>query len=111
MDFKILTRGLAYVALAGALVAATTALNTGQQPNAQASKTEPPPTPGGLENELERCKAIDTQAADDAVCKVIWHANRQRFFQSRKLYQDRLTDTSPGASAPGLPRNTVGQPQ
>jgi conjugative transfer region protein TrbK len=111
MDFKIPTRALPYVALAGALVAAATALNTRQHPNTQASRTEPSPTPGTLEKELERCKAIGTEAAGNAVCKAIWHASRQRFFQSGKLYQDRLTDTSPGASAPSLPSNTARQPQ
>jgi conjugative transfer region protein TrbK len=95
MDIKILSRGLAYVALAAALLAAAIALNNRQYPTTAASKTEPSTTPGALDAELAHCKAIGAKAANDAVCEAIWEANRKRFFESKKLDQDRVTDVVP----------------
>jgi conjugative transfer region protein TrbK len=105
MDITILTRGLAYVALAGALLAAAIALNNRQYPTTAASKTEPSTTPGALDAELAHCKAIGAKAANDAVCKAAWEANRERFFESKKLYQDRLTDIVP--ATPDLKESSV----
>jgi conjugative transfer region protein TrbK len=106
MDIRILSRGLAYVALAGALLAAAIALNNRQYPTTAASKTEPSTTPGALVAELAHCKAIGAKAANDAVCKAVWEANRERFFESKKLYQDRLTDVvpaTPDLNEPAVP--------
>ncbi len=100
MDIKILTRGVAYLALAGALLATAIAMNNRRYPISDASRTEPSPATGALDAELAHCKAIGAEAADDAVCKAIWEANRGRFFEFRKLYQDRVTDVV--SAAPDL---------
>jgi conjugative transfer region protein TrbK len=105
MDIRILTRGLAYVALAGALLAAI-ALNNRQYPTPAASKTEPSTTPGALDAELAHCKAIGAKAANDAVCRAVWEANRKRVFESKKLDQDRVTDVvpaTPDLNEPAVP--------
>jgi len=103
MNFKILFRGIAYLALAVALLATAIALNNRQYPPAETSKIESSPPPGTLDAELACCKAIGTEAADDASCKAVWQANRERFLESKKLYQDRVTDFSPAASNPNEP--------
>jgi conjugative transfer region protein TrbK len=109
MDIKILSRGLAYVALAGALLAAAIALNNGQYPTTAASKTEPSTTPGALDAELAHCNAIGAKAANDAICKAVWEVNRQRFFGSKKLYQDRLTDAVPATPDAKEPVGPLGR--
>jgi conjugative transfer region protein TrbK len=106
MDIKILSRGLAYVALAGALLAAAIALNNRQHATTAASKTEPSTTEGALDAELAHCKAIGAKAANDAVCEAVWEANHERSFESKKLYQDRLTDlvpATPDLDEPAVP--------
>jgi conjugative transfer region protein TrbK len=111
MDIKTLTRGLAYVVLAGALFTAAIALNNRQYPTPEASKSKPSPTPGALDAELARCKAIGAEATNDAVCKAVWEANRERFFESKKLYQDRVPNPAPATSTPQPPGHIAGQPQ
>ena len=95
MDIKIIARGVAYLALAGALLAAAIALSNRQYPTAEASRTEPSPTTAALDAELAHCQAIGPEAADDGACKAVWEANRRRFFESGKLYRDRVTDAVP----------------
>lgn len=98
MDIKILSRCVAYVALVGALVAAAIALNNRQYPTTQASRAAPAPNSGAPDAELAHCKAIGAEAAGDAVRKAVWQANRDCFFQSRKRYQDRVTEVVPETS-------------
>jgi conjugative transfer region protein TrbK len=88
-----LGRIIAYVALVGALIATAITLNDRQYPAAKAPGRSA--APSALDAELARCKAIGQEAAEDTVCKTAWEANRKRFFQPGKLYQDRLTDAFP----------------
>jgi conjugative transfer region protein TrbK len=96
MDITIATRGVAYVALTGVLLAAAITLNDRPHPATPAWNTEL--SPSALDAELARCKAIGTEAANDVVCKAVWDANRKRFFESGKPYQDRATGAVPGTS-------------
>jgi conjugative transfer region protein TrbK len=90
---NILGRTIAYVALVGALIATAITLNDRQYPAAKAPGRLA--APSALDAELARCKAIGAAAAEDAGCKTAWEANRKRFLQPRKLYQDSLTDAFP----------------
>ena len=91
MDIKIIARDIAYLALAGALLAAAIALSSRQYPTAEASRTEPSPATAALDAELPHCQTISPEAAADGACKAVWEANRRRFFESGKLYRDRVT--------------------
>jgi conjugative transfer region protein TrbK len=97
-----LGRTIAYVALAGALLATAIILNDRRYPAVEAPG--PSAATSALDAELARCKAIGAVAAEDAGCKAAWEGNRKRFFQPGKLYQDRLTDAfpdTPGAAPAG----------
>jgi conjugative transfer region protein TrbK len=91
---SIFGRAVAYVVLAVALLAAAITFNVGKYPAGEASNPESSAATSDLGGELARCKTIGPGAAD-AGCKAAWEANRNRFFQSGKSYQDRLTDTVP----------------
>jgi conjugative transfer region protein TrbK len=91
MDIKIIARDIAYLALAGALLASATALTSRQYPTAEASRTEPSPATAALDAELSHCQTISPEAAADGACNAVWEANRRRFFESGKLYRDRVT--------------------
>ena len=95
MDIKSLVRGVAYVALACALLATAVVLNNRQYSIPSASNGDPSPNAGALDPELARCRALGAEAAQDAACEAAWEANRERFFGSKKLYQDRVTDGVP----------------
>jgi conjugative transfer region protein TrbK len=95
MDIKIIARDIAYLALAGALLAVAIALSSRQYPTAEASRTEPSPLASAFDPELTNCQTVGAEAADGAVCKAVGEANRRRFFEPRKLYQDRVTDAVP----------------
>src|SRR3974390_1663210 len=98
MDIKIFIRGAAYVVLAGALLAASAALNNRPYPIPPASSGDPSRESGALDSELARCRALEAEAADDAACKVAWRANRERFLGLRKLPQDRVTNAGPATA-------------
>ena len=89
---------IGYVALAGALLATAITLNDRRYPGVEATGRSA--APSALDAELARCKAIGAVAAEDAGCKAAWEANRKRFFQPGKLYQNRLTDAVP--DTPGV---------
>jgi conjugative transfer region protein TrbK len=93
MDIKIIARDIAYLALAGAILAAANALSSRQYPTAEASRTEPTSATAALDAELSHCQTISPEAAADGACKAVWEANRRRFFESGKLYRDRVTDS------------------
>jgi conjugative transfer region protein TrbK len=104
MGIKIIARGLAYLALAGALFATAITLNNRQYPTPEASKTKPSPTLGALDAELAHCKAVGAEAVNDAVCKAVWEANRKRFFESRKSSSPAdVSKTSPQSPATPSP--------
>jgi conjugative transfer region protein TrbK len=117
MSFKIVIRGVAYVVLAVALLATAIALNNRQYKPAGTLQAEPASPEDDLDGELARCKALGTQAAEDARCKAVWEASRERFVNGNKLYQDRAPVSLPPASnepAGGRlssPSNRAGQPQ
>jgi conjugative transfer region protein TrbK len=107
MDIKTLTRGLAYIVLAGALLVAAIALNNRQYRATEA--LTPSPTPSALDSELARCNAIGAEAADDVVCKAVWEANRKRFFESHKSSsQGEVSKATPQAAARGSPSPSSG---
>ena len=119
MDIKIIARDIAYLALAGALLAVAIALSSRQYPTAEASRTEPSPATAALDAELSHCQTISPEAAADGACKAVWEANRRRFFESGKLYRDRVTypvratpdvDEPAPPSARELPRSAPQSP-
>jgi conjugative transfer region protein TrbK len=117
MSFRTVMRSLAYLVLAVALLAIAIALNNRQYPTASALQAEPSSTADNLDAELARCKALGTEAANDAGCKAVWQASRERFVNSNKLYQDRAPVSLPPASNEptggrlSSPSNRAGQPQ
>jgi conjugative transfer region protein TrbK len=102
MDIKTLTRGLAYIVLASALLVAAIALNNRQYQATEAPKPSLPPS--ALDSELAHCNAMDVEAADDVVCKAAWEANRKRFFEYHKSSPQgevsKATPQSPARSSP-----------
>ena len=117
MSFKIVIRGGAYVVLAVALLATAIALNNRQYKAASTLQTEPASAEDDLDGELARCKALGAEAANDAGCKTVWQASRERFVNGNKLYQDRAPVSLPPAfnePASGRlssPSNRAGQAQ
>ena len=126
MSFTIIIRGVVYVVLAVTLLATAIALNNRQYQPEGTLPAEHSPATDNLDAELARCKALGTKAANDAACKAAWRTNREHFFNSKKLFRDRVTDSAPAAShqnqstpvvgsqvpsgAP-VPANRAGQPQ
>ena len=103
MGIKGLVRGVAYVALAGALLATAVALNNRRSPTPSASNGDPSANSGALDPEIGRCKALGADAAQNAACKAAWQANRERFLESKKLPQQRVavpavSDPKPSAT-------------
>lgn len=108
MNVKVLIRGVAYVVLAVALLATAVALNNGQYQPAGTLQAEPSPATDKLDAELARCKALGTEAANDAGCKAAWQASRDRFLNSKKRYRNRVTDSGPAASRQNQSKPVVG---
>jgi conjugative transfer region protein TrbK len=119
MSFKTVIRGVAYVVLAVALLATAIALNNRQYEPAGTLQTEPASAEDDLDGELARCKTLGTETANDAGCKAVWQASRERFLNANKLDQDRAPDSLPPAAnaneATGgdlsSPDNGAGRPQ
>jgi conjugative transfer region protein TrbK len=82
-------RTIAYVALAGALLATAITLDDRRHPAGEAGRGGASLVVIGGDAELARCKAIDVEDADDVGCKALWQANRWRFFQLREPDRDR----------------------
>jgi conjugative transfer region protein TrbK len=101
VNIKPLVSAIALIAVAGALLAAAVALNDAQVSPSQSANTQPSPTvAGALDAELARCNSIGPEAANDAVCKAVWEANRKRFFESRKSSSPAdVSKTSPQSPA------------
>jgi conjugative transfer region protein TrbK len=93
MNINALGRAVAFIALAGALLATATTLSSRNDPSTQVAKTElPAAAAGALDAELARCRAIGPESANDAVCKAVWEDNRKRFFGFGKPRQDKPID-------------------
>jgi conjugative transfer region protein TrbK len=105
----ILGRAIAYVALAGALLATAIILNDRRYPAVEAPG--PSAATSALDAELVRCKAIGAEAAEDARCKSAWETTRKRFFQPGTPYQPMVTNAfsdelgvmPPGMDLPNTP--------
>jgi conjugative transfer region protein TrbK len=84
----------AFIALTGALLATVIALSNQNDPPMRAARTEPAAAAtSALDAEFARCKAIGTDANNNAVCKATWERSRERFFESE---QRHLTRRWPG---------------
>jgi conjugative transfer region protein TrbK len=118
VNIKPLVSAIAFIALAGVLLATAVALNDAQVSSTQ-SKDKPPATSSGaLDAELARCKAIGGEAVNDPVCKAVWEDNRKRFFESGKHHRENPIDSFPAAPnrrppislSPEAPRDTPQSP-
>lgn len=98
MAFKIIIRGVAYVVLAVALLVTAIELNNRQYQQPGILDSTPSPAADEFDAELARCKALGTEAANDANCKAVWQASRERFLNGNKPYQDRAPVALPPAS-------------
>jgi conjugative transfer region protein TrbK len=116
VKIKSLVSAIAFIVLAGVLLASAVALNDVQVSSTQ-SEHEPPTTACGT-LEAERCKVIVVEAADAPVSKAVWESNRKRFFESGKHHRENPIDafhaaphwgppiSSPSAEAPrGTPQS------
>jgi conjugative transfer region protein TrbK len=90
MDIKIMARGVGYLLVTGVFFGAGMALSNRPYPTAETLRPEPSAT-AAFDAELAHCQAIGPEAAADGACKAVWEANRRRFFESGKLYRDRVT--------------------
>ena len=79
MDVKTLTRTVSFVLLAATLLACAV-----EVAHLRRNSESPAPSPelkaDPLAAELARCKALGTEATNDAACKTAWSKNRERFF-------------------------------
>ena len=97
MSIKSVVSAIAAIAVAAALVAAAVALNDAQVSQVQSGNTQPSKTvTGAFDAELVHCNSIGPEAANDAICKAAWEANRRRFFEPRRSSSvSDLPKTSP----------------
>jgi conjugative transfer region protein TrbK len=54
--------------------------------------------------ELARCRALGTEAANDAACKAAWAKSRERFFASGTRYQGHPIDPFPATPDEQVPK-------
>jgi conjugative transfer region protein TrbK len=82
VDQKILTRAIAVLVLAIAMVAAAARFGGMDDGDlvARDMRTERRADP--LAAELERCRTLGLEAANDADCAAAWAENRERFFSA-----------------------------
>lgn len=100
MDPKSGMRIAAVIVLAGAMLAcAIDVARLHREPAPSTSSTDNQGNPSAAE--LARCKALGSEAANDASCKAAWAKSRERFFAPAQPYQGRPIDPLPGA--PGQP--------
>jgi conjugative transfer region protein TrbK len=91
-------RTIAYLAVAGALLATAVTLDDRPHPAGEAGTGGTSLVVSGRDAEIARCKAIRVDGADDAGCKALWQANRRRFFQSGELDRDRRIESVPATN-------------
>jgi conjugative transfer region protein TrbK len=117
MAFKIIIRGVAYVVLAVALLATAIVLNNRQYRQPGILQSASSPAEDDFAAELAHCKALGTEAANDARCKAVWQASRERFLNGNKPYQDRApvalppVSNEPAGGRLSSPNDRAGQPQ
>lgn len=95
MDIKPLVSAIAFIALAGVLLAAAIALNDAQTSSTQHVDDPSAAATGALHAELARCKPIRPEMANAPICKAGREHNRRRFFEPRKLREDKPADLIP----------------
>jgi conjugative transfer region protein TrbK len=103
MDARMFPRVGAIVLLAGTVLACAVQLapqDHGSQPSASSTSENNDP----LAVELARCKALGTDAANDAACKAAWAKSRQRFFASGTRHQGYLIDPFPATPDERIPK-------
>jgi conjugative transfer region protein TrbK len=116
MRLQIAIRGVAYLVLAVALLATAISLNNRQYPRLQA---EPSSAVDNLDAALAHCKALGTEAENDAGCKAVWQASRERFLNAKEPHQGHVPHSLPAASnanepaggRPSSPGDRAGQAQ
>jgi conjugative transfer region protein TrbK len=110
VNIKSLVSAIAFIALAGGLLAAAVALNDAQVSSMQSANKRPSASvTGAFDAELARCNAIGPEAANDAICMAVWEANRKRFFESRKSSAPtEVSKTSP--QSPSTPSASPSPP-
>jgi conjugative transfer region protein TrbK len=104
MRFKIVIRGVAYLVLAVALLATAISLNNRQYPPAGTLQAKPSSAIDNPGVALARCKALGTEAANDAGCKAVWQASRERFLNAKEPYRDH----APAGGRPSPPNERAG---
>ncbi len=103
MRLRMVIRGVSYLVLAVALLATAMGLNNRQYPPVGILQAEPSSKIANLDAALAHCKALGTAAANDAGCKAVWQASRERFLKTKEPYQDRPPDSLPPASSTNKP--------
>jgi len=109
VDQKVLTRSIAILVLALAMVAAIARFGGGESESI-APDIRTKWRSDSLAAELERCRTLGLEAADDADCAAAWVENRERFFSTvglppKELSPKRQDRLLPEATAP----STVGE--
>ena len=112
MSIKSVVSAIAAIAVAAALVAAAVALNDAQVSQVQSGNTHPSKAvTGAFDAELVHCNSIGPEAANDAICKAAWEANRRRFFEPRRSSSvsdlPKTSPQSPVTPAAGRSRSSV----
>jgi conjugative transfer region protein TrbK len=93
-NISAIGRALGFAFVVAAIVAAALHVQT-SEPGIQGLQVTPTTSSDPLTEELQRCRALATQAKDDAGCEAAWAENRRRFF----TYQPAPNAaTSPAAS-------------
>lgn len=100
MERKILTRAVAVLVLAIAMVAAVARFSGKDDGDLVARNIRTERRSDPLAAELDKCRALGLEAADDAHCAAAWAENRKRFFSTngpreelRPKRQDRVRPT------------------
>lgn len=102
MDQKILTRAIAVLVFAIAMVAAVARFGGAEdESDTRDVRTEWRINP--LAAELERCRTLGLEAADDAGCAAAWAENRKRFFSTESLSREDLRSKRQDRIRPTIP--------
>jgi conjugative transfer region protein TrbK len=94
LNIPAIGRALGFTFVAVAIVAAALHFRT-SGPGIQVLRVTPATSSDPLTEELQHCRALATQAKDDATCQAVWAESRRRFFTYRPAPN---AATSPAAS-------------
>jgi conjugative transfer region protein TrbK len=106
MDARMFPRVGAIVLLAGTVLACAVELaHRDLESERSASSTRSTSEiDGPLAVELARCKALGSEAANDAVCKAAWAKSPERFFAPGTPYQGHAIDPFPATPDAPIPK-------